>query len=244
MGESVSDGIAPDQTAPSDGSGVPVGLLTALVVALLTLLGIGARYYVYGDFSAIHCVLSLFFSINLPICYWEACLFLRRDYIEKRTAYWRRRQVETGRRPVVEFLAGRVPLRQALSPTVWADVWAVYSQFDGSYADRRTFGFNADTANGFVTPVPTLLLYAAYTVDFLPAVVAGIIGVMVFWQWIYVTSVYLVSFFVAKRQGLITTGELYGYILAINSPWVLCALLGLFVSIRLILDGDYGVLGR
>ena len=48
----------------------------------------------------------------------------------------------------------------------------------------------------------------------------------------------------AKRQGLITRGELQGYILAINSPWVLSALLGLFVSVRLILDGSYGVLGR
>ena len=66
---------------------------------------------------------------------------------------------------------------------------------------------------------------------------------MVFWQWTYATSVYLASFFVARRHIHLTRGEIYGYILAMNSPWVLCALVGLYVSVRLILDGDYGVLG-
>lgn len=28
-----------------------------------------------------------------------------------------------------------------------------------------------------------MILYAAYTVEFLPATVAGIIGAMLFWQW-------------------------------------------------------------
>ena len=69
-----------------------------------------------------------------------------------------------------------------MSSTVWADVWAAYAQYDGSYADRRTYGYNIDIANGFATPVPTLILYAAFTFDFLPSVVAGIIGAMVFWQ--------------------------------------------------------------
>ena len=244
MGDDNPDRIAPDQSAQKNSSGMPAGLFAALVVALLALLGIGARYYFYGDLNAIHGLLSLFFSINLLVCYWEACLFLRRDYIEKRTLYWRRRQQETGRAPVGEFLFGRVPLRQILSPTLWADVWAVYSLFDGSFSDRRTFGFNVDIANGFLTPVPTLILYTAYTVDFLPAVLAGILGIMLFWQWAYATSVYWVSFFVAKRQSRITRAEMYAYIGAMNAPWVLFALLGWFVSVRLILDGDYSVLGH
>ena len=149
----------------------------------------------------------------------------------------------TGRTPAREFLLTRVPLTRILSPTLWADVWAVYSQYDGSYADRRTFGYNADIANGMVTPAPTLILYVAYTFDLLPAVRAGILGVMLFWQWASVTSVYWVSFFVANRHTRISRREVYTYIRAINSPWVLCALLGLYVSVRLIVDGNYSVLG-
>lgn len=233
-----------DSSRPgADGLGIRAILLATLAIALLLLAGVGIRYSVHGDLNVVHGLLSLFFSTNLVICYWEACLFLRRDYIETRADYWRRWQSDTGRTPAIEFLTARVPLRQALSPTVWADVWATYSQFDGSFADRRTFGFSGDVANGFFTPVPTLILYATFTIGFLPAVVAGIIGVMLFWQWVYVTSVYWVSFFVAGRHRRISRGELYGYIGAMNAPWVLFALLGLYVSVHLILDGNYGVLG-
>ena len=244
MGDCNPDPTASDQCARKESSGIPAGLIAAVVVALLALLGIGVRFGSYGDLNIIHCLLSLFFSINLLICYWEACLFLKRDHIETRTEYWRRRQLETGRTPAGEFLSTKVPWREVWSPTRWADVWATYSLFDGSYSDRRTFGFNADIANGFITPVPTLILYAAYTVDFLPAVVAGILGVMMFWQWTYATSVHWVSFFVAGRQRHITRGGLYTYIGATNAPWVLFPLLGLYVSVRLILDGNYGILGR
>ena len=41
----------------------------------------------------------------------------------------------------------------------------------------------------------------------------------------------------------LTRGELYTYVGAPNAVWVLCPLLGLYVSLRLILDGNYGVLG-
>ena len=59
----------------------------------------------------------------------------------------------------------------------------------------------------------------------------------------YMTSVYWVSFFSANRQTRISREDMYIYIWAMNSPWVLFALLGLYVSIRLIVNGDYSVLG-
>ena len=222
---------------------MPPGLFAALVVAALALVGIGTRYQVHRDLYALHALLSLFLSINLLICYWEVCLFLRRDLVETRTAYWRERRSTTGRTPATEFLWTKVPLTRLPSPTLWADVWAVYSQYDHSYADRRTFGFNVDIVNGFLTPGPTLIVYAAYTFHFLPALWTGIVGAILFWQVMYGASVYLVSFFVAGRQTRISRRELYTYIVAPNSPWLLGGLLGLYVSIRLILDGDYRVLG-
>ena len=227
----------------SQGPGIPAGLLAVWAIALLAILGIGTRYAVHGDLNAAHILLSLFFSTNLTICYWEICLFLRRDRIERRAGYWRDWQRRTGRLPAVRFLTARLPLRKALSPTVWADAWATYSQFDGSFADRRTYGFNIDIGNGFFTPVPTLVLYTAFTIQFLPALAAGILGVMLFWQWTYGTSLYWASFFVAGRHNRIGRGQLGIFIGAMNAPWVLCALVGLYVSVRLILDGGYGALG-
>ena len=237
------DPAAPDQREREDGSGIPAGVVVALVIALLTLSGIGARYSVHGDINVIHCLFSLFFSTNLLICYWEVCLLLRWDYIETRAGYWRRRQRETGLTPGLLFLSTRMPWRRILSPTVWADPWAAYCWYDDSYSDRRTLGFTVDIGNGLVTPVPTLVLYAAYTVGSVPAVLAGVLGVMLFWQWVYVSSLYWVSFFVAGRQRHITRGELHTYVVAPNAVWVFIPAFGLYVSARLILEGNYGVLG-
>lgn len=226
-------------------SGQPAGLLAGLVIAVLAVPGTGGRWYLHGDFDVIHALFSLFFSTNLLICYWEMCLYFRRDHIGPRAEYWRRRRRETGRTPAIEFLSSRMPLRRFLSPSAGADVWGAYSTIDPSYSDRSTLAFNVDVGNGFVTPLPTLFLYAAYTVDFVPAVVAGIVGAMLFWQWAYVSSLYWVSFFMAGRQNQrhVSRSQLYVYVGVLNAIWVLFGVFGMYVSIRLILEGGYGILG-
>ena len=213
-----------------------------LVVGVLFASGLGLHYWMQQTFSPVHTALSLFLSVNLLICYWEACLFLCRSRVEARTEYWRQRRAATGNAPHVEFFTAKVPWTRVLWPPVWADVWATYAQFDPSFADRRTFGFNVDVANGFATAAPTLLLYAALTLEFLPARITGMIGLMLCWQWVYMTSVYWVSFFVANRQASVTRQELQLYVLGTNAPWVVFPLLGLYVSIRLIVEGSYSVL--
>lgn len=223
--------------------GAPAGVITVVAVGLLALPGIGVRYLLHGDLDVFQALLTLFFSISLVICYWEMCLFFRRDYIEQRVEFWRRRWDDTGKTPAVEFLTTSVPLNRILSPTVWADVWATYSMFDSAYADRNTYGFNIDIANGFATPAPTLILYVTYTAGLLPAVAAGILGAMLFWQWVYASSLYLVSFFVGQKQTRVTRREFYTYIFGPNAIWIVMPVLGLYVSVRLILDGDYNALG-
>ena len=243
MRERLADPTGPEQDAPRRAPALPAGAVAALKIAVLALLGIGTRYGVHGDLNAIHALLSLFFSINLLVCYWEVCLFFRRDFVEQRAEYWRGRRRESGRASTREFLAARVPLARLLSPTVWADAYAAYTQYDDAYADRRMFGFMVDVGNGFVTPLPTLILYAAYTLRVGPPLLAGVVGVGLFWQWTYVTSLYVAGFFVARRQCLIRPRDTWIYIWAINALWVAFALLGLYVSIRLITDGDFSVLG-
>jgi hypothetical protein len=221
----------------------PAGLLAVLAIIILAIPGIAVRCHLQGGVDPFQFLLNLYFAINLLICYWEICLYFRRDYIEARAKYWRTRWEETGRSPAVAFLTTRVPLRQSLSPTVWADVWAAYSMFDSAYADRNTYGFNIDVGNGFVTPIPTIALYVAYATGVIPAMAAGIIGGLLFWQWVYASSLYLVSFFVGEKRPLVTARDFYLFIVGPNSVWILIPIVGLYVSIRLILAGDYSVLG-
>lgn len=222
---------------------MPVWLFLVLVIAAASLAGVATRLVLYADLDPLYVVFAIFFSTNLLISYWEICLFPRRHYIEQRRAYWRERQHKSGRSPVVQFLLTKMTLAKAFSPTLWADAWASYSVVDESYVDRRSFGFNCDIANGYFTPIPTLVLYATFTVPFLPAVVTGILAAMLFWQWVYVSTVYVVSFFVANHHRQLRPGAVFSHIVLPDSPWVLIPMLGLYVAVRLIIDGDYGVLG-
>ena len=95
---------------------IRLGSLAIGVVAVLTAADIGGRYWVNGHLNAYFCLLSLFFSTNLLICYWEACLILHLDLIRQRGEHWRARREETGRSPVVEFLTTKIPLTKILSP--------------------------------------------------------------------------------------------------------------------------------
>ena len=109
--------------------------------------------------------------------------------------------------------------------------------------NRGSWGFNVDVANVTVTTIPSVLLLATHSNPFLPAIVAGLIGVALFWQWLYATSVYVASIFVARSHRDLPRSDLYLYVLAPNLPWLLAAVLGMYVSIRLVLDGSYAVLG-
>lgn len=225
------------------GPKLPVIALVALLLAALILPGIVLRQQAGGGLDPVYIALCVFLAVNLLICYWEIALFRRRDYIETRTEYWRERQRETGRVPAVEYFFGKTSLWRMFSMTLWADVWATYAQYDGAFADRKSFGFNADISNGHITLIPTVLLYGAFATGFLPPLAAGLLGVALFWQQAYVTSVYLNAFFVAGRHRLISRRDLWLIVLGTNSPWVIFPLLGLYVSVRLAVEGNYSALG-
>ncbi|MCC7517302.1 MAG: hypothetical protein IT470_08195 [Pseudomonadales bacterium] len=223
---------------------LPVWLIAGIAIAALTVISILLSALVYGNINALHCALSLFLSINLLICYWEMCLFFCRDYIEERHVYWKNFRDETGRTPAVVFLTQSIALKNVFNNQIWADVWATYSLYDGSYADRRTFGFNADIGNGFATLLPTIIFHLGITVPLLPPMWLGILGIMIFWVWIYNTSLYWVSFFVVGRHKLISRTENLIYIAGTNAPWVLFSIVGLYVSIRITLDNSLAIIGH
>lgn len=217
--------------------------IVCFFVVLLTGVSLGLRYWTAGELDSAHTLLSFFLVVNVLICYCEICLLLRVDTLEDRRQYWKSQQATTDAVPAIRFLTTSVPLRQIASPRVWSELWAVYSLYDASYSDRKTYGFNVDIANGVVTPILSLVLLGTFTVPFLPARVAGILGVLLFWQWIYVTSVYMVSFFMARRHQLINRKELLIYIWMPNLFWILVPIFGFYISVQLVLEGSYVALG-
>ncbi len=220
---------------------VPVAALaTALVVAMVAAWN-ALGYAVHGRFSVAYGLLSLFLSINLLVCYSEVCLLLRPDRVAERMRHWRERSAATGRWPATEFLASRVPLRSVWKADTWIDMWAAYALYDGSYADRRSYGFNAEVANGFASPIPATLLGLALVLDLVPALVVAILGVALGWQWTYTTCVYMGSFYTGGWHRRLGRPELV-LVWAVNSLWIAGGLLCLWISIRLALADGHGAL--
>ena len=88
---------------------------------------------------------------------------------------------------------------------IWLVVWvggsviAHYAIWDPSYADRKSFGFAADVGNGFVTLVPSLILFFGITFPILPPVVLGLIGAFIFYQKFYCTTLYFFTYLFNRR---------------------------------------------
>ena len=241
------DNAANAQLAPyakERGPKIVVAVFAGAVIVILTVICNAVSYRLHGSLDPVYFVLGLFLSTNLLICYWEMCLWFRRDHIVERADYWRERRASTGLTPAVEFLAAAVPLRRVASPTLWADVWAAYALYDDAYTDSSTFGFNADIGNGFFTPIPTIVLLAALTFEIMPPVFVGILAVALFWQWVYVSSLYAVSFWLSEQRKALPRTQRWIYVWGPNAVWIVVPLFGLYVAVRLILDGNYSVVGH
>ncbi len=237
-------GAVSGKVAEEAGPRINVAVFVALAVVLQAAAWNGAFHRLHGSLDPAYFVASLFLSINLVICYWEMCLYWRRDDIEKRADQWAEQGKVTDRSPALLFLASGIPLRRIASPTVWGDVFATYSVYDGSYTDRRTFTFSADIANGFFTPIPSMVLLATMTFGFLPATFAGIICLALSWQWVYVSSLYMLAYYVGEHHVSIRKVDRWLWVWGPNAFWIVVPLFGLWLSVRLIVDGTYGVVGH
>ena len=197
----------------------------------------------HGAFSPLYGLLSFFLVINLVICLWELCLFFRMDNIIQRNAGFKQDSPEDRIKPTIALFTARVTPANAFSPLFWSEVWAAYSVYDGSYADRRTFGFAGDIGNGFATLIPTLILHIGMTYEIMPANILGMLALVVFYQMFYLTFLYWVSFFVNKRHQRLVGKELLMFIIGTNAPWFVVPAIGLYTAVTLILTNNYSILG-
>ena len=224
---------------------MPVWCFVLLFFLIVIGAFVGIRYNEFETFNAFHIVLTVLFAVNMAVCYWEICLHRHLDHINARMDYWRSEQKSKGISPAAAYLTTRLSLSptKVLSPKFWAEIYAAYAFYDPAYLDRKSAGFNIDIGNGYWTLVPTLILIVNFTSPFLPAFVAGIIGLALFYQWIYVTGLYVASFFVGQQHKQLSRGEVFLYIWMINVAWIAISVIGFYVSLRLVLDQNYGVLG-
>jgi hypothetical protein len=196
------------------------------------------HYAVHGVVNGWQVALAVFLAINILICVWEISLFYRIGDIER----WHHEPRATSGRPSGTVYLARVTLRELASTHLWARIWSEYAFYDPSYADRKSFGFAADVGNGFWTLVPSLVFFFCMTLPVLPPVVLGLIGAFIFYQKLYCTSLYFCMYFFNRRHVGHRLAPLIGIVGGTNGIWIVFPAIGLYVCIRLILEGRFELL--
>ena len=200
--------------------------------------GIGAHYIVHGVVNGWQAALTVFLAINVLICFWEISLGARIGDIER----WVHDPAAAGKRPRGSLYFVRVTPAQLFSTELWARVWLEYSRFDPGYADRRSFGFSIDVGNGWSTLVPSIVFGVGMTFEIMSPVVLGLLGALIFYQKLYCTCLYFFSYFFNRRYEGHRVGQLLAVVGGSNGVWLVFPAIGLYVCVRLILDGSFAII--
>jgi hypothetical protein len=206
------------------------------------------HYQLYQTVNILAQSLIFFLVINILICIWELALFYRFDEIT--TTHTSRvnsgfyKDDSEGRRqrdatPIIVFRD--YPFPKLFSLRTWAHVWADYSRFDDSYTDSKTFGYNIDVGNGHSTLIFSCLFLYSMIVPIWSPKVMGIIGIILFYQKMYGTFIYLFSFFNNQRYKTLSWNELIFAVILTNIVWIVFPAIALAGCVDLIMSESYAI---
>lgn len=204
---------------------------------------VGIHYAIHGFLHGVHIAMSFFMVLNLLICVWEWALFFRIDKTKRESEGYLREFDDRKSRPAINFMNEKAALPGIFRLSFWSRVWSSYAMFDGSYADKRTFGWAIDVGNGISTFIPSLVVLLGMTFHFLSARILGIVGLILCYQMTYGTVIYWLSFVAAERYKRLRLGEKMMFIVGTNAPWFSFGVLGIYVSIRFIVEDSFRVIG-
>jgi hypothetical protein len=197
------------------------------------------HHAVHGVVNGWHVALSFFLAINALICIWEISLGVQISQIER----WHHDPAGMRERPRGSVLLASVSLPELFSTRLWARIWSEYAIYDPSYADRRSYGFAIDVGNGWSTLLPGLFLLVGMTVEIVPAVVLGLIGVLVFYQKLYGTCLYFFTYVFNRRwEGGPPLRQAMAMVGGTNGIWIVFPAIGLYVCVRLVLENRYDLI--
>ncbi|VEU33728.1 unnamed protein product [Pseudo-nitzschia multistriata] len=200
--------------------------------------------------------IMFFNNLNVLIAFCEIALgnhiaFIQNHYQKLLKEY---RDAKTGKPKKAEYLAGFAYLNMPLSlrdlydgGQKWSQMWSTYSLWDPSYSNPESFGFFIDVGNGWSTIVPCwtwnfAILFPHYfarsNTDGTAVVLLGFIGACSYWQVLYGTIIYFLSFLWNKRYQYKPLVEVLGFVGFANGIWFFFPIACLWASYKLLLDRD------
>ena len=219
---------------------LPVWAWLALWMTLFVGAPVLAHRIMHGVVNGWQVALAFFLAINLLICIWEISLWHRIRDIRR----WFHMPKGEGDRPRGNLYTTPVTLGGFWSTRLWARTWLGYAHYDDGYADPKSFGFAIDVGNGFTTLIPSLIFLVGMTFPILSPAVLGIVGLLIFYQKFYGTSLYFFQYLYNRRYRGRPLAGVLGVVGGTNGLWFVFPAFGLYVCVRLILDGSFDILWR
>mmetsp|Transcript_4436 Transcript_4436/g.10439 ORF Transcript_4436/g.10439 Transcript_4436/m.10439 type:complete len:227 (-) Transcript_4436:200-880(-) len=210
---------------------ITVGVSLVAYVLVTTGIPAGLHYFEHGVIVPLHIAMSFFLTLNILICFWEIVLGM---YIRQIKSEYLKLKEKYEKKPmdaVVKFFMAPVSMNDIMNPKYWTKVWSTYSLYDPSYQNHESFGFFIDVGNGWTTIFPSMLWLICMTYhNIVSARIIGFIGIAKFWQELYGTCIYALSFFFNNRQKGRTIGEVVLFVGLSNGLWFVFPLLGIYAS--------------
>lgn len=124
-------------------------------------------------------------------------------------------------------------------------MWSTYSLYDPSYQNHESFGFFIDFGNGLSTIPPSILMNLAMVLDtsstLLSPLFVGCVGLAMYWQVMYGTIVYVLSFMFNRRYEGKSTLEVSLFVGISNSLWFFFPIVGIYACVCILRDGNMSV---
>lgn len=242
-----------------------LGVTTVFVPALTQKIYYGnsdnrSSIFLFPPISTLGWSVMFFNNLNVLIAFCEIALGNHIDIIQSdyRNLLKDYRDGKTGKPKKAEYLAGFAYLNTPLSLRdvydgghKWSRMWSTYSLWDPSYSNPESFGFFIDVGNGWSTILPCVLwnfavLFPHYFApnietgdnDYSAVVLLGFIGACSYWQVLYGTIIYFLSFLWNKRYQSKPFVEILGFVGFANGIWFFFPIACLWASYKLLLDRD------
>ena len=214
-----------------------------LFVGGFTLLSWWLHWRMHGVWNWVQMSTVFFSVINVLISTWEIALW---RYIVEIEREWKvlEARFKTDRvGAAVDLFLTPLSWAQALSLRFWTRIWSMYSLYDPSYSDKRSYGFFIDIGNGHSMLLPSLLWIVNVTLQGpLSPRWLGIVSLVAFYQMFYGTVLYFTSFFLNGRHHNKTVREVLLFVGLSNGIWMVFPLIGMWASVQMILSNTFACL--
>lgn len=165
-------------------------------------------------------------------------LFIKEDYKNLRSKFGDGREWEA----CVQYLTMPLSVRQVFSGEPWAKMWSTYALYDPSYQNHESFGFFIDFGNGLSTIPPSLMMnFAMVCPEKLSPLWVGCIGLAMYWQVMYGTIIYVLSYVFNQRYKGKNILEVSLFVGFSNGLWFFFPILGIYSCVCMLRDGNMEV---